>query len=56
MEEKKKLRKEYKLKVDPALVGPSVGKEFYDSMITTKMTSDELMKLKKLYKPRKFGR
>ncbi len=48
--------KEYKLKIDPALVGPSLDKEFYDSLIVTKTASDELEEIKKLYKPKKLGR
>jgi len=48
--------KEYKLKMDPALVGPSIDKEFYESVIKTKMASDKLKNLQKLYKPRKLGR
>jgi len=48
--------KEYKLKVDPSLVGPSVDKEFYDSLVRKKTASDIAEKFQKLYKPSKFER
>ena len=48
--------KEYKLKIDPALVGPSVDQEFYDSLIKKKIASDKAEKFQKLFKPRKLGR
>jgi cell division control protein 6 len=48
--------KEYKLKVDPSLVGPSVDQEFYDSVIRRKAAADELKEIKKMYRPRKRGR
>ena len=48
--------KEYKLKVDPSLLGPSVGDEFYENIIKIKIAKDELKEIKKLYKPRKLGR
>ena len=34
--------KEYKLKVDPNLVGPSVNKEFYDSLVQQKEKLDAM--------------
>jgi len=48
--------KEYKLKVDPSLVGPSIDKEFYDSLIWEKATLGITEEFQKLYKPRKLGR
>ena len=47
--------KEYKLKIDPSLVGPSVDKGFYDSLVRRKASVDITEKLQKLYKPSKFG-
>ena len=44
--------KEYKLKVDPSLVGPSVDKEFYNSLIKQKQTHEGLQELEKLRKSR----
>ena len=48
--------KEYKLKVDPSLVGPSVNEEFYDSLVQRKTSLDEIKELQKSMKSRKgFG-
>jgi cell division control protein 6 len=44
--------KEYKLKVDPSLVGPSVGEEFYDSLVQKKTSLDEIKELQKSMKSR----
>jgi cell division control protein 6 len=48
--------KEYKLKVDPSLVGPSVDKEFYDSIMKQKAKRDSLESLQKLAKSSRFGK
>lgn len=50
--------KEYKLKVDPSLVGPSVDKEFYDSLVEKKVKIDALREHKKAMKKHKsiFGK
>ena len=45
--------KEYKLKIDPSLVGPSVDPEFYDSLVKKKAAADMRENLQKLYKPLK---
>jgi len=37
--------KEYRLKVDPSLVGPSVDKEFYDSLVEQKNRNDSVEQL-----------
>lgn len=44
--------KEYKLKVDPGVVGPSVSEEFYDSLIKKRIEVDRLKEYQKLLKPR----
>jgi len=48
--------KEYKLKIDPALVGPSVGKEFYESLLKDKEITNMAEEILKQYKPKKLGR
>ena len=48
--------KEYKLKVDPSLVGPSVDGEFYDSLVRRKASHDRIEKLQKLTKSNPFRR
>ncbi len=48
--------KEYKLKVDPSLVGPSVDEEFYDSLVRRKASHDRMEKLQRLTKSNPFGR
>ena len=47
--------KEYKLKIDPSFIGPSVGKEFYDSLVETKTVTNMLEEIKKSYKLGKLG-
>ena len=42
--------KEYKLKVDPGVIGPSVSEEFYDSLIQRRTKVDNLKKYQKLMK------
>ena len=42
--------KEYKLKVDPGVIGPSVSEEFYDSLIQRRTKVDSLKKYQKLMK------
>ncbi|MHA7646489.1 Cdc6/Cdc18 family protein [Nitrosopumilus sp. S4] len=44
--------KEYKLKVDPSLVGPSVNKEFYDSQVKRRAQVDEIKDLQSIFKSR----
>jgi len=44
--------KEYKLKVDPSLIGPSVNKEYYDSLVQKKTQLDEIKELQKSMKSR----
>lgn len=34
--------KEYKLKMDPSIVGPAVGKEWWDGMIQNKKKQEDL--------------
>ena len=50
--------KEYKLKVDPSLVGPSVDIEFYDSLVQKKIKLDAMREHKKAMKKHKsiFGK
>jgi hypothetical protein len=40
--------KEYKLKVDPSLVGPSVDENFYDSLVKRKTIMEQSKSLKKI--------
>ena len=42
--------KEYKLKIDPILVGPSVGEEFYVSLLERKQRADRIKEYQKLMK------
>jgi len=44
--------KEYKLKVDPGIVGPSVSEEFYDSQIRRRAKEDNIREYQKLLKSR----
>jgi len=44
--------KEYKLKVDPGIVGPLVNEEFYDSQIRRRAKEDNLREYQKLLKSR----
>jgi len=50
--------KEYKLKVDPHLVGPFVDTGFYDSLVEKKVDLDAMRKHQKAMKKRKsiFGK
>ncbi|MBS3926371.1 MAG: AAA family ATPase [Nitrosarchaeum sp.] len=45
--------KEYKLKISPELVGPSIGKEWFDGVIRDKEIQDELEDLKKSLGPKR---
>ncbi|MEX0861690.1 hypothetical protein [Nitrosopumilus sp.] len=42
--------KEYKLKVDPSIVGPSVSEEFYDSQVRRRTEADKFKEYQKLLK------
>jgi Cdc6-like AAA superfamily ATPase len=44
--------KEYKLKVDPSIVGPSVSEEFYDLQVQRRAEADKLKEYQKLLKSR----
>jgi cell division control protein 6 len=44
--------KEYKLKVDPGVIGPSVSEEFYDSQVKRRAAVDRLKEHQKLLKSR----
>lgn len=44
--------KDYKLKVDPSLVGPSVDSDFYDSLIKKRAEIEKLQDLQSIFKSR----
>ena len=49
--------KEYKLKVSPELVGPSIDKEWFDSILSIRASRDRVKRMEKLMKPsQRFGR
>lgn len=49
--------KEYKLNVSPELVGPSIDKDWFDSILSIRASRDRRKRMEKLIKPSKrFGR
>ncbi len=48
--------KEYKLKISPDLVGPVIGKDWFDSLVEQKVRTDETQDLLKSLKKSGFGR
>jgi len=48
--------KEYKLKISPDLVGPVIGKDWFNGLIEQKVRTDEAQDLLKNLKKSRFGR
>ena len=49
--------KEYKLKISPELVGPSIDKEWFDSILSIRASHDRRKRMETLMKPsQRFGR